>query len=217
MPELKSLNAIESLPESLPGVSITLIAGTDRAALNRVGLQLLARYGDMADGAVVVTTRRDAKTTIEDYASVGDSQKPDIAIIDTTSTEQNLPATYGEIPTAFTPAPTDLERTGMALVELSNRLCGSRRPVHLLVHSMSDIVGDTNLERVLKLFNQTARREGSISGQVFLSIDYTAHDKETLNRLNAVTDGVVWVEQGEAGLNLSYEETDRTDGAHYSG
>jgi hypothetical protein len=211
MPELKPLNAIESLPKTLPGDSFTLIAGTDRTALNRVGLQLLARYGDVADAAVVVTTRRDAKATIEEYAAVGDSRKPDIAIIDTTSTEQNLPATYGEIPTAFTPSPTDLERTGMALVELSNRLCGSRRPVHLLVHSVSDIVAGTNLERVLKLFDQTARKEGSISGQIFLSIDYTAHDKETLDRLNGLADGVVWVEQGEAGLSLTYEETNRTD------
>ncbi len=211
MPELKPRGAIESLPETRPQNGVTLIAGTDRTALDRVGLQLLVRYGAVGDGAVVVTTRPDAKTTIEDYAAVDGSQKPDIAIIDTTSTEQNLPATYGAVPTAFTPAPTDLERTGMALVELSDQLSEGHRPVHLLVHSVSDILDDTNLERVLKLFGQTAKREGSISGQVFLSIDYADHDGETLDRLNAVADGVVWVEQDEDGVRFTYEGTNQTD------
>lgn len=209
MAESKIPNVVDTLPEILARDDVTLVAGTDKTALNRITYQLLTRYSDVADGAVLVTTNQDASTTIDEYTSIEDSEKPDIAVIDTTSTEQNVPTTYSEIPTVFTPAPGDLERTGMALADLPSKLGGEQRPIHLLVHSLSDIIHEMGIEKALKLFHQAASSEGSISGRTLLSVEYTTHDREALDALDSFADGVVWVERNGAELELTYDHNDR--------
>lgn len=201
-------NGIESLPESLQDDHLTIVAGTDGSALTQVGMRLLIRYADASDGAILLTTTMDAETGIDEYTSAGDPSNPDIAVIDTISTDQNLPSVYRSIPTVFTPAPGDVERTAMAISELTAQLNGDRRPIHLLVDSLSDIVEEVGVDSALKLLRQSTGPDAPISGHTFTTVRYNTHSMSTVDDLTALSDSVVWVENTECGRELSYRPSD---------
>lgn len=204
-------NGIESLPESLQDDHLTIVAGTDGTALTQAGMRLLIRYAEESDVAILLTTTMDAETGIDEYTSAGDPSNPDLAVIDTISTDQNLPSVYRSIPTVFTPAPGDVERTAMAVSELTAQLDGEGRPTHLLADSLSDIVEEVGAESALKLLRQATGPDAPISGHTFATVRYNAHSVSTVDDLTAFGDSVVWVENTDRGRELSYRRTDRIE------
>lgn len=209
MPRQQTIVGLDRLQESLDTDTVTIVAGTDRDELSHVGMELLARYADIADGAILLTTTMDAQTSIDEYASVRDSRKPDIAVIDTTSTEQSIPSVYSAIPMVFTPSPGDIERTSMALSDLASRLEGDRRPVHLLVDSLSDIVDDVGVESSLSLLRQASVPGDGVSGLTVATLAYNEHSKATVDDVTEFADSVVWVDTTEEGRKLSYQSDGR--------
>lgn len=209
MPRRQTIDGLDRLQESLVNDTVTIVAGTDRDELSHVGMGLLVRNADIVDGAILLTTTMDAETSIDECASVGDSRKPDIAVIDTTSTGQSIPSVYSAIPTVFTPSPGDIERTSMALSDLGSRLEGDRRPVHLLVDSLSDIVDGVGVESSLSVLRQASVPSDDISGFTVATLAYNEHSKATVDDVTEFADSVVWVETTDEGRKLSYQRGGR--------
>lgn len=182
-----------TLPSILADGSTILVVGAFDPSRHDIPLRLLSHYGTSDDFAPVVTTLASADETIETWNRISDTEnRPSIGIIDTTSEEQSIAATYGDVPTYFTPSSGDLERIVMALSELSGEtrpFSGSR---HLVFRSLTPILQEASTERVCQVLERIAGLRTE-TGLGIYGIDITAHDRATLTALADTVDGVVWI------------------------
>lgn len=188
-----------TLPGTLTDGATVLVVGAFDPSEHALCLRLLARYGRSADTALVVTTLASADETIETWNGVSvEGDRPAIGIVDTTSEEQSVAATYGGVPTFFTPSSGDLERIVMALSELSGASPPTTGSRHLVFRSLTPIVREAPTERVCRVLERIGGlRTGT--GLGLFGVDVSAHDRETLTALADVVDGVVWVDRTEDG------------------
>lgn len=187
------------LPGALTEGSSILVVGTFDPSEYAISLRLLGQYGKNGDPAPVVTTRSSANETIQTWEEVSsEGDRPSIAIVDTTSEEQSIEATYGGVPTFFTPSSGDLERLVMALTELSGPTQPPNGSRHLVIRSLTPILEEASPDRVLHVLQRiSGLRTGT--GLGLFGIDITAHDRETLTRLADIFDGVVWINRTKDG------------------
>lgn len=187
------------LPGALADGATVLVVGALDPAEYAIPLRLLSQYGEPEDTAPVVTTLASADETLETWERVSEEgDRPSISIVDTTSEEQSIEATYGDVPTFFTPSSGDLERIVMALSELS----GETRPFggsrHLVFRSLTPILHEASAERVCRVLQRIGGlRTGT--GLGLFGIDITAHDRATLTALADTVDGVVWIDRAKDG------------------
>lgn len=190
-------------PITLPGTvtdgATVLVVGALDPSEHALSLRMLARYGGSADTALVVTTIASADETIGTWNQVSaGGDRPSIGIVDTTSEEQSVAATYGGVPTLFTPTSGDLERIVMALSELSGVSPPTNGSRDLVFRSLTPILQEAPTERVCRVLERIGGlRTGR--GLGLFGLDVTAHDRETLTALADVVDGVVWVDRTEDG------------------
>lgn len=192
-------NPTISLPGALADGATILVVGAFDPAGPAIPLRLLSQYGRSDDVAPIVTTIASADETIATWRRVSvEGSRPSIGVVDTTSEEQSLAATYGEFPTFFTPSSGDLERIVMALSELS----GETRPFggsrHLVFRSLTPILQEASTEQVCRVLERIGGlRTGS--GLGLFGVDITAHDGATLTALADTVDGVVWIDRTNDG------------------
>lgn len=188
-----------TLPATLTdGASILVVSAFDPTE-DALCLRILAQYGSSDDEALVVTTRSSADETIETWNQVSEGEaRPSIGIVDTTSEEQSIAATYRGVPTFFTPSSGDLERIVMALSELSGASPTRSGSRHLVISSLTPILREASTERLCRVLQRIGGlRTGT--GLGLYGIDATAHDRGTLTAIAETVDGVVWIDRTQAG------------------
>lgn len=194
----------DGLPETLASGQTLLVACPDAPAPYAVDLRALCTYGSADDTSLVVTTTESAERTIETYERLCPAaDRGSLKLVDTTS-EQYLTAVYDETPVICTPSPDDLERLVIGLSDLTeeNPPAGSSR--HLVVRSLTPLLESTSTDRVCTVLDRITGLR-SEDGFCFLGIDYTAHDRATLNAVSEQVDGVLWATRSSAeGLDVEY-------------
>lgn len=200
--------ARESLPNTLADGCTLLVACPGNPAHSAFGLQALAHRVAEDDTVVLVTTTESATRTVETYEHyASDAPDANLGVVDTASEVQSLDAVYGEVPTIFTPAPGDLERLTIALSDLTDAPLAPDTDRHLVVRSLTPILESTPTERVRTVLERITglRTDG---GVCLLGVDYTAHDRSTLDDIATSTDGVVWLSRSTPDrLDVEYEPT----------
>jgi hypothetical protein len=187
------------LPGTLTDGATVIVGGAFDPSEHALCLRLLAHYGRSADTALVVTTLASADETIETWDQVSvEGDRPSIGIVDTTSEEQSVAATYGGVPTFFTPSSGDLERIVMALSELSGVSPPTNGSRHLVFRSLTPIVREAPTERVCRVLERiSGLRTGT--GLGLFGVDIMAHDHATLAAIADTVDGVVWIDRTNDG------------------
>lgn len=195
---------VDPLPERLNGGSTVLVASPGVPSQFAVGLRILHTEGAAADTALVVTTTESADRTIAVYDGLdGESDRPSLGLVDTTSEQQSVSAIYGETPVVFTPSPGDLERLVLALSDLTATPNPAGAARHLVIRSLTPIIAASSTTRVRTVLQRITGLR-SESGLCLIGIDYTAHDEETMTAVADLVDGVLWVTQS-ASDRLTFE------------
>ncbi|WP_336000359.1 DUF7504 family protein [Halorientalis halophila] len=190
-PEIDGTDAPIEFPESVATGTTVLLCGFDPTEY-ALGLRALAQFGGPEDDAVVVTTTRGAEPTIERYDSLAPADStPSLRVVDMVSEGQSISATYGEVPTVFTPSQGDTERLVLALSELTGRkvIDGER---HLVVRSLSPMLSAASTARVTDVLDRISGLR-TADGLAVFALDYTAHDEDTVSTVAETADRVCWV------------------------
>lgn len=183
-----------SIPDSIAAPATYLVTGTLDPAEHGLCLQILGRYAEPNDGALVVSTTESRTATIEQARSLC-PKRPDnqFGVIDAVSRKQYISALYEAVPSVYTTTPRDLERIVLALSELTTvvRTGGSR---HLVVRSLTPSLSDTNTDDVCRFLERISGvRTGS--GFTFVGLDLSAHDDAVVRELLQRVDGVLWADE----------------------
>lgn len=188
-----------TLPGALTDGATILVVGAVDPSTRAIGLRLLSRYGEPGDSAPIVTTRVSADDTTQTWDEVSvEGDRPSIGIVDTTSAEQSIEATFNGVPTFFTPSSGDLERIVMALSELSGPTRPPNGSRHLVIRSLTPVLEESSPERVLRVLERiSGLRTGA--GLGLFGVDVSAHDQRTLTELADAVDGVVWIDRTKEG------------------
>lgn len=184
---------VTAFPKGLPSKSTVLIAGVGEPAMSAIGLQALIQYGHAEDRGLIVTTTMSAEQTLDTYTTVRpESDRPSLALVDTTSEHQYVSAPYRDTSVVFVPSPTDLERIVMALSELTEHRPASEGSRYFLIRSLTPLLTATSTARVRTILDRiTGLQTGT--GRCFLGLDHTAHDESTITTLIDQVDGVLWI------------------------
>lgn len=186
----------EVFPDAIADGSTLVCCGFDPTK-HALGLRALRRFGAAGDSAVVVTTERGVEATVADYTELDDGGSPAISVVDMVSEGQSIEATYGDVPTIFTPSVGDTERLVIALSELT-----SPTPIetdrHLLVRSLSPILETAAADQVGDVVERISglRTQG---GLALFGLDYTRHSERTVTQIASSVDRVLWVSRGADG------------------
>lgn len=198
----------DSIPNTLGDGCTLLVACPGNPARFAFGLQTLADVVQAGDTAVLVTTTESASRTVETYERFATgAASANLGVVDTASEGQSLDAVYDEIPTIFTPSPGDLERLTIALTDLTQHALDADTERHLLVRSLTPILESTPIDRVQAVLERITglRTDG---GLCLLGIDYTAHDRATVDELAASTHGVLWLSEPTSDrIDVDFEPT----------
>lgn len=180
------------------GVTILVVGAFDPSG-HAISLRLLNQHGTTTDEAPVVTTLASVDETIETWNAVSEKgERPSIGVIDTTSESQSIAATYGDVPTVFTPSSGDLERIVMALSELSGEARPSDGARHLVVRSLTPILQEASTERVCRVLERIGGLRTE-TGYGLFGVDSSMHDPGTLTALADTVDCVVRIDQRDDG------------------
>lgn len=197
-----------AFPDGIQSRPTVLIAAPFDPTPYAIDLRALCRYGHAGEPALVVTTTASADVSIEAYETVcSDSDRPSLGIVDTISARQSMSDPYRRTPVVYTPAPGDLERTVLALSELTDGRSQSIGTRHLVVRSLTPMIEATSSAQVCAILDRiSGLRVGS--GRCLLGIAYTAHDEETMSALAERVDGILWVTEGsENQLTFEFRTT----------
>jgi KaiC/GvpD/RAD55 family RecA-like ATPase len=204
----RAMPAVDAVPEGLSSGSTVLVASVGDPTRHALTLQILSAVADGADRALVVTTTESAERTTERSRAVfEDETRPSFGVVDTVSRQQSVAARYGDVPTVFTPSPSDLERLVVALSELTRDEPPTDGDRHLLVRSLTPTLDAVATDQVCAVLQQISgiRTE---AGLTLLGIDEIAHDEATMRALAERVDGILWAAMGsDDTLELTYRPT----------
>lgn len=205
---------MDTFPDAFSTGASVLVASAGDPTRFAIGLVALCRFGDPDDSAVVVTTTESADRTLETYEGLcAESQRPSVGFVDTTATHPSAPALYRDTSTVYIPSPGDLERLVVALSEVSGTAPPSDAARHLVVRSLTPILAQAPTERVCTVLNRVTGLRAN-DGLCLLGLDYTAHDRATIETLAEKVDGILWVsESAPETLSFDYHSTrDQSEG-----
>lgn len=187
------------LPKTLASGATILVVGAFDPSEHALCLRIVGEYGTGEDTAVVVTTRASADETVGTWESATEKgRRPAIGIVDTTSEEQTVASTFGDVPTFFTPSSGDLERIVMALSELSGVAPPRTGSRHLVFRSLTPILEEAATAQVCRVIERiSGLRTGT--GLGLFGVDVSAHDEQTLTAIAEAVDGVVWIDRTSDG------------------
>lgn len=194
------------VPGSALGAGQTLlVAESGDLRRHDVGLRLLAARSDSSEGVALVATKTGSKALLGDYESLETDDAADVlGVVDAVSHDQNLPPSYRKTPISHVTGPQDVTRIALALADLTRQSeCEGRRR-HVLVQSLTPLLETSDPNVVCRFVRRTTGDSKFADGFSILTVDFTAHDEETMNHLRDCSDFVLWVEESPDGT-LDFE------------
>jgi KaiC/GvpD/RAD55 family RecA-like ATPase len=180
-----------------PGTTV-LLAGPSHVGTQELGYRLLA--GPDGEGAIVVTTDRQADHVAEECDRAGITIAPDrTAILDCVGeSNQNVPARVLPVP-----GPSDLTGIGMRFSDVYGefRRSGIDR-VRTGFFSLSTLLTIGDLQAVSRFVHTLVGRIDSVGGLGICLIDPSMHEEQTVSTLSQFCGGRIDVREGENGPEL---------------
>lgn len=180
-----------------------LLAGPAMSGKYELLLDILAEGCARGEGALVVTTNRDAASIISDFETRIGEHPSTLRIVDAVSERQG---SRQEVPSGMVEhvsSPADLTGIGIAVSEQLQAL--SEADVELTrvgFHSLSTLLMYTDVESTFRFLHVLTGRISSIGGLGVFVIDPTTHDESTVNTLKQLFDGMIELRNGDEGREV---------------
>lgn len=184
-----------------PGTNI-LVAGPPLTGKRQLALSMLAAGHDEGEGAIVVTTKDSARRIIDEYEDiVGDVDGATFAIVDAVTRQQGGSDELEREWVRYASSPVDMTGIGIRLSELLEQFYRTRglQRNRILLYSLSTLLMYADLKTVFQFLHVVTGRVDNVGALGVYVIDSTAHDDRELSTLNQLFDGIVHVEEPEAG------------------
>lgn len=138
---------LDDLFADLPSDSMTLVTGPPMTGKYELLFHLVSRTGD---DHLFITTKYDAAQLVEDYrATVGASPGGRIGVIDSVPMRRKpSPSLNGQVTVESVDSPGDLTSIGVKFTELLESFEDHPDPVGIGLHSVSQLVMQSDLETV---------------------------------------------------------------------
>lgn len=187
--------------EVSPGSNL-LVAGPPMTGKRSLALDLLAEGTNSGEGAIVVTTKDSAEKVLDDYATrVPELEQYPIGIVDCVTQQRGGSDVEDSERIKYASSPVDMTGIGIKLSEFLEAFYEQRgiRNNRILLHSISTLLMYSNLQTVFRFLHVFTGRVQSADALGLYVIDETAHDDQTMNTLKQLFDGVIEVEEDDAG------------------
>ena len=187
-----------------------LVSGPPLTGKRRVAYRILARGTDAGEGAIFVSTKDGAEKVLEEYGTYASTtEDAPIGVVDCVTKQQGGGDLEDTHRVKYASSPVDMTGIGIKLSEFLEDFYDGRgvQRNRILLHSISTLLMYSNLQTVFRFLHVFTGRVQSADALGLYVIDSTAHDDQTMNTLKQLFDGVIEVDEDEAG-----EQTIRTAG-----
>jgi len=184
-----------------PGTNL-LISGPPMTGKRRVAFQILARGTENGEGVIVVSTKDGAEKVFDEYDSFApDIEDAPVGIVDCVTKQQGAGDVEDSAHVKYASSPVDMTGIGIKLSEFLEEFYDGRgvKRNRILLHSISTLLMYSNLQTVFRFLHVFTGRVQSADALGLYVIDSTAHDDQTMNTLKQLFDGVIEVDEDEAG------------------
>jgi KaiC/GvpD/RAD55 family RecA-like ATPase len=188
------------LGEVLPGEgfdagSNVLISGPPLTGKRRLALEVLATGSNEGDGAIVVTTKDSAEKVLDEYDELVEDDAQ-VGVVDCVTQQRGVDS----VPDArvkYASSPVDMTGIGIQLSEFLQEFYETRGITRnrVLLHSISTLLMYSNLETVFRFLHVFTGRIQSADALGVYVVDATAHERQTMNTLKQLFDGIIEVEE----------------------
>ena len=184
-----------------------LVSGPPLSGKRRLALSILAHGTNKGEGAIVVTTKDNAKRILTEYESLLGSAAVDttnLGIVDCVTKQHGTVDFIDDDRIRYVSSPVDMTGIGIDISELLKEFYVERKiqQNRILLYSLSTLLMYSNLQTVFRFLHVFTGRVQSADALGIYVIDSTAHDDQTLNTLKQLFDGIVEVSE-EGGVQPS--------------
>jgi len=193
----------EVLPDAEiePGTNL-LISGPPLTGKRRVAFRILARGTAGNEGVIVVSTKDGAEKVFDEYRKFADGiENSPVGVVDCVTKQQGAGDVEDSARVKYASSPVDMTGIGIKLSEFLEEFYDGRgvQRNRILLHSISTLLMYSNLQTVFRFLHVFTGRVQSADALGLYVIDSTAHDDQTMNTLKQLFDGVIEVDEDEAG------------------
>lgn len=178
-----------------PGTNI-LVSGPPLSGKRRLALDVLARGASDGDGSVIVTTRDSADRVLADFETLlAEPERAHVGIVDCVTQHQGRSTSDTEF-VKYASSPTDMTGIGIKFSEFVEEFYIERglERNRVAVDSLSTLLMYSDIQTVFRFMHVMTSRIDDADAIGIHVIESTAHDREDLNTLKQLFDGVVEVD-----------------------
>lgn len=181
-----------------PGSNI-LISGPPMTGKQSVAYDILAQGTRNDEGAIIVTTKDNAKKTLSRYEGRINRSVDDVpvAVVDCVSRQQGMGSTEDTRRIKYASSPVDMTGIGINLSELLEDFYENQgiKRNRVLLHSISTLLMYSDLQTVFRFLHVFTGRISSADALGIYVIDPTTHDEQEVNTLKQLFDGMIEVDE----------------------
>ncbi|MFB6218141.1 MAG: RAD55 family ATPase [Halobacteriaceae archaeon] len=183
-----------------PGTNL-LVTGPPMTGKRTLAYEALATGSRQDEGAVIVTTKDDAESVIDEYERRDIPEDSLVGVIDCVTRQQGMSGVQDEEFVRYASSPVDLTGIGIELSELLRAFYQEHdvRRNRILLYSISTLLMYSDLQTVFRFLHVFTGRIQSADALGLFIIDSTTHDEQELSTLKQLFDGVIEVEEADDG------------------
>ncbi|MFB6309574.1 MAG: RAD55 family ATPase [Salinirussus sp.] len=175
-----------------PGTNL-LVSGPPLSGKRRVAIEVLAVGSQEGEGAIVVTTRDDARQVLRHFRSQSDDlARGPVEIVDCVTKQQGRPT--AESPNvAYVDSPDDMTAIGIQFSELLEEFAVERGidRTRVTLDSLTTLLMYSDAETVFQFLHVFTDRIDNAGALGLFLIESRAHDPEIRNTLSQLFDGII--------------------------
>ncbi|MDY6818697.1 MAG: hypothetical protein SVG88_08550 [Halobacteriales archaeon] len=183
-----------------------LVAGPTMTGKYELILDLMITGFDDGEGALLVSTNRDAESVIEDFEDRGGEPPSLLRLVDCVSEQQNAPGALSEGVVEYVSSPADLTGIGIGVSEQLQDLGDQRvNGVRIGFYSLSTLLMYAEVETVFRFLHVLTGRVSGADGLGLFAIDPTTHDQGTVNTLKQLFDGMIEMRDEDGSRQIRFQ------------
>ena len=193
----------EDLPLSpIEPATNVLVAGPAMSGTRDLFLQMIAPTADANEGAIAVSTGKDATRVYEQLtATAGSIDGQQLGVVDCVSHQRRVEADGPNLRSVS--SPRDLTGIGMELTDLYESFFERDvRRIRTGLDSISTLLMYADLQTVFRFLHVFTGRISTADSLGVFVIDPTSHDEQTTQTLSQLYDGRIDVREGDDGPEL---------------
>ncbi|MBX0298043.1 hypothetical protein [Haloarcula nitratireducens] len=186
-----------SLPQPLPKDSIILVAAPSQAVAQTLCYRLWCHHLIETLPSLFVTTDSTKERVQQRIRKTGcDVATRQIGIVDSHSKDMGVVNNYERVPVIYVEDSAHITQLFVSIYEMRDQILAAPE-THILVPYLTPIIKESSSGPLLRALETALSSDRTGTG--VLGIDYTMHDPETTDTLEAISDRTLWAEKTATG------------------